>query len=74
MATGVRAPRTRALISYRHHILVRISHWLTIPLLLGLILSGLSIYWASPVINIIPIRSQVPSTTSLMRESGFVLT
>jgi thiosulfate reductase cytochrome b subunit len=33
----------------RHHLLVRTSHWLTIPLLLGLILSGISIYWASPV-------------------------
>jgi thiosulfate reductase cytochrome b subunit len=33
----------------RHHLLVRCSHWLTGPILLGLILSGLSIYWASPV-------------------------
>jgi thiosulfate reductase cytochrome b subunit len=49
MATDARAPRTRALVVCRHHILVRISHWLTIPLLLGLILSGISIYWASPV-------------------------
>ena len=49
MATDARAPRTRALVVCRHHILVRISHWLTIPLLLGLILSGISIYWASPL-------------------------
>jgi thiosulfate reductase cytochrome b subunit len=28
---------------------VRLSHWLNVPLLLGLIASGLSIYWASPV-------------------------
>jgi len=49
MAKGARAPRTRALVVCPHHILVRISHWLTIPLLLGLILSGMSIYWASPV-------------------------
>ncbi|HEV2731332.1 MAG TPA: cytochrome b/b6 domain-containing protein [Terriglobales bacterium] len=33
----------------RHHVLVRCSHWLNIPILLGLILSGISIYWASPV-------------------------
>jgi hypothetical protein len=39
---GVRAVR-------RHHLLVRCSHWLNVPILLGLILSGLSIYWASPV-------------------------
>ena len=40
--TGVRVVR-------RHHLLVRFSHWLNVPILLGLILSGLSIYWASPV-------------------------
>ena len=49
MATGARAHRNRTLVVCRHHLLVRISHWLTIPLLLGLILSGISIYWASPV-------------------------
>jgi thiosulfate reductase cytochrome b subunit len=30
-------------------VLVRISHWLNIPLLLGLIVSGISVYWASPI-------------------------
>ena len=40
--SGVRVVR-------RHHPLVRCSHWLNMPILLGLILSGLSIYWASPV-------------------------
>src|SRR5215467_14862549 len=40
--SGVRVVR-------RHHLLVRCSHWLNVPILLGLILSGLSIYWASPV-------------------------
>jgi thiosulfate reductase cytochrome b subunit len=33
----------------KHHPLVRLSHWLNVPLLLGLIASGLSIYWAAPV-------------------------
>jgi thiosulfate reductase cytochrome b subunit len=33
----------------KHHLLVRLSHWLNVPLLLGLIASGLSIYWAAPV-------------------------
>ena len=37
------------LVMRRHHLLVRCSHWLNVPILLGLILSGLSIYWASPV-------------------------
>jgi thiosulfate reductase cytochrome b subunit len=33
----------------KHHLLVRWSHWLNVPILLGLILSGISIYWASPI-------------------------
>ena len=37
------------LVVKRHHILVRWSHWLNVPLLVGLILSGISIYWASPI-------------------------
>ena len=49
MTTGAPASKPRVLIVRRHHLLVRISHWLTIPLLLGLILSGISIYWASPI-------------------------
>ena len=37
------------LVVKRHHILVRWSHWLNAPLLLGLVLSGISIYWSSPI-------------------------
>jgi thiosulfate reductase cytochrome b subunit len=37
------------LVARRHHLLVRWSHWLNVPLLLGLILSGISIYWDSPI-------------------------
>jgi thiosulfate reductase cytochrome b subunit len=37
------------LVVRRHHILVRWSHWLNVPLLLGLVLSGISIYWSSPI-------------------------
>ena len=46
------APESQAagvLVVRRHHLLVRCSHWLNVPILLGLILSGVSIYWASPV-------------------------
>src|SRR6478672_3161132 len=32
-----------------HHLLVRVSHWLNVLLLAGLIVSGISIYWASPI-------------------------
>lgn len=35
----------------KHHWLVRVTHWANIPLLLGLGMSGLSIYWASPVLQ-----------------------
>jgi thiosulfate reductase cytochrome b subunit len=34
----------------KHHLLVRWSHWLNVPLLFGLVASGLSIYWAAPVL------------------------
>src|SRR6202008_5078727 len=42
-------PKRGVLVVKKHHLLVRCSHWLNIPLLLGLILSGISIYWASPI-------------------------
>ena len=37
------------LVARRHHLLVRWSHWLNVPMLLGLISSGISIYWSSPI-------------------------
>ena len=37
------------LVIRKHHALVRVSHWVNVPLLLGLILSGVAIYWAAPV-------------------------
>jgi thiosulfate reductase cytochrome b subunit len=40
MTTGARASQPRAFVVRRHHLLVRISHCLNIPLVLGLILSG----------------------------------
>jgi hypothetical protein len=42
-------PKSGRRIVAKHHWLVRATHWLNIPLLLGLTLSGLSIYWAAPV-------------------------
>ena len=44
------SPKQRGVfVTKKHHLLVRWSHWLNVPILLGLILSGISIYWASPV-------------------------
>jgi len=36
-------------VAVQHHVLVRWTHWINFPLLLGLIASGLAIYWAAPV-------------------------
>ncbi len=41
----------------KHHWLVRWTHWANIPALLGLTLSGLSIYWAAPVYSHVPHRA-----------------
>ena len=38
----------------KHHLLVRLTHWVNVPLLFGLIATGLSIYWASPVFKHAP--------------------
>ncbi|HEX7681508.1 MAG TPA: cytochrome b/b6 domain-containing protein [Thermoanaerobaculia bacterium] len=37
------------LVVIKHHPLVRLTHWLNVPILFALIVSGFSIYWASPV-------------------------
>ena len=49
IATSTPECQAGVLVARRHHLLVRCSHWLNVPILLGLILSGMSIYWASPV-------------------------
>ena len=49
VATSAPGSKPGVLVVRRHHLLVRCTHWLNVPILLGLILSGLSIYWASPV-------------------------
>jgi thiosulfate reductase cytochrome b subunit len=51
-APTVTAPRVR--VVRKHHALVRLAHWLNVPLLFGLVASGLSIYWASPVFQHAP--------------------
>jgi cytochrome b subunit of formate dehydrogenase len=49
ISTSTFAEQPRVLVVKRHHLLVRWSHWLNIPILIGLVLSGISIYWASPI-------------------------
>jgi len=48
-STSAVPQRQHVLVVKRHHLLVRWSHWLNVPILLGLVLSGISIYWSSPV-------------------------
>ena len=53
----------------KHHTLVRISHWANVPLLLGLIATGLSIYWAAPLFEHAPDR--VTRSTDYLADLGF---
>jgi thiosulfate reductase cytochrome b subunit len=48
-STSALSEQPRVLVAKKHQLLVRWSHWLNVPILLGLILSGMSTYWASPV-------------------------
>src|SRR6266436_5664404 len=48
-STSMLLEKPSVLVAKKHHLLVRWSHWLNVPILLGLILSGISIYWASPI-------------------------
>jgi hypothetical protein len=49
IATRTPECQSGVLVVRRHHLLVRCSHWLNVPILVGLIPSGVSIYWTSPV-------------------------
>ena len=55
-------------LARKHHLLVRVSHWLNVLLLAGLIVSGISIYWASPIYR----HSPNPQTgnTDYIADSG----
>jgi thiosulfate reductase cytochrome b subunit len=55
----------------KHHALVRLSHWVNLPLLLGLILSGLSIYWAAPVFLHAP--DPITHNRDYLRDIGWTL-
>ena len=48
-AARTTAPPPPVRVARKHHLLVRVSHWLNVLLLTGFIASGVSIYWASPV-------------------------
>ena len=62
-------PTVRVVI--KHHALVRLSHWVNVPLLLGLIASGLSIYWAAPVFHHPP--DPVTGSRDYIRDLGLAI-
>jgi len=55
----------------KHNGLVRLSHWVNVPLLLGLIASGLSIYWAAPVFHHPP--DPVTGSRDYLRDLGVAI-
>lgn len=64
------APATgdRVRVVPTHHVLVRLSHWINVPVLFGLIASGLSIYWAAPVFT--HRRDPVTGNTEYLADLG----
>jgi thiosulfate reductase cytochrome b subunit len=55
----------------KHHALVRLSHWANVPLLLGLIASGLAIYWAAPVFT--HVRDPVTGSRDYVSDLGIAI-
>lgn len=65
------APETRVRVVRKHHALVRLTHWVNVPLLLGLIASGLAIYWAGPVF--LHARDPVTRSREYLADLGIAL-
>src|SRR5258706_3503408 len=55
----------------KHHALVRVSHWVNVPLLLGLIASGLAICWAAPVFT--HARDPVTGSREVLQDAGIAI-
>ena len=55
----------------KHHALVRLTHWINVPLLFGLIASGLSIYWAAPVF--VHARDPVTQSRDYVLDAGVAI-
>jgi thiosulfate reductase cytochrome b subunit len=55
----------------KHSGLVRLSHWVNVPLLLGLVASGLSIYWAAPVFHHAP--DAATGSSDYLRDLGVAI-
>lgn len=66
--TSARRPDPPVPVIRKHHPLVRLSHWINVPLLFGLIASGLSIYWAAPVF--VHARDPVTQSRDYLLDAG----
>ena len=53
-ASPAETARAPIRVRLQHHALVRLTHWANVPLLAGMIVSGLAIYWAAPVFTHAP--------------------
>src|SRR6267142_6192850 len=73
-STSTLLDKPGVLVAKKHHLLVRWSHWLNLPILLGLIVSGISIYWLRPSINTSQIRIRETSMWRRILESGYAAT
>jgi thiosulfate reductase cytochrome b subunit len=66
-----KAPDRTVPIVRKHHALVRLTHWANVPLLFGLIATGLAIYWAAPVFKHAP--DPVTGSRDYLADLGFAL-
>ena len=67
----MKPPDHTVLIVRKHHWLVRWTHWLNVPLLFGLIATGLAIYWAAPVFKHAP--DPVTGSRDHLADLGFAI-
>jgi len=62
---------TRVPVVIKHHPLVRLSHWVNVPAVLGLIVTGLAIYWAAPVF--VHARDPVTGSRDYLADLGIAI-
>src|SRR5258706_165887 len=68
-AQPVQTARVR--VARKHHGLVRLTHWINVPLLFGLIATGLAIYWAAPVF--VHARDPVTGSRDYLLDAGLAI-
>jgi len=69
--TARTSPNDTIRVVPKHPALVRLSHWVNVPLLFGLIASGLAIYWAAPVF--VHARDPVTGSQDYLADAGIAI-